>query len=144
MIDKTLTSILLCVTALVVIGGLMGQTPPQTELQTLTAKITALDAEVKTLKNTSADFVTGPSGALDCASIPGQCDLVTAIVPFKASANEFTGLDKFFQLQLAVYTMATLPACTPSLEGKLIGVSNATGSTPHVPMYCNGTQWEPL
>ena len=34
---------------------------------------------------------TGGSGALDCATIPGTCDIVTAVVPIKQSANLFSG-----------------------------------------------------
>jgi hypothetical protein len=44
---------------------------------------------------TWGNIATGPSGGLDCASTPGQCDLVTAIVPLKASANSWTGNNNY-------------------------------------------------
>lgn len=94
---------------------------------------------------------TGGSGALDCATVPGVCDLVTAVVPMKASANVFTGLNKFAQLQVTIFTVATLPTCNSSFEGQLEGVSDAVspaylaavsgGGSVHTPVYCNGTAW---
>lgn len=49
-------------------------------------------------------IVAGPSGALDCdpADFSGQlgiCDIVTSVLPRKASANTWTGLNNFTQLQ---------------------------------------------
>ena len=41
------------------------------------------------------NVVTGGSGALDCSSTPGVCDLVTAVVPFKASLNTWVGYNDF-------------------------------------------------
>lgn len=38
---------------------------------------------------------TGGSGALDCVSVPGQCDIVTSLVPLKPAANTWTGLNDF-------------------------------------------------
>ena len=94
---------------------------------------------------------TGGSGALDCATIPGSCDIPTAVVPRLASANNFTGVNKFSLLQLTTYTVAQLPPCTPSFEGQMEGVTdglNVTylgviggGGTTHVPVYCNGSLW---
>jgi len=46
--------------------------------------------------NTSwGNIPTGGSGALDCASTPGVCDIVTAIVPLKPAANVWTGANDF-------------------------------------------------
>lgn len=40
-------------------------------------------------------IVTGGSGALDCSTLPFVCDLNTAVVPFKQSANEWLGANDF-------------------------------------------------
>ncbi len=97
------------------------------------------------------NITSGPSGALDCVSTPGVCDIVTGVVPMKAAANVFTGVNKFQQLQVTVYTVATLPTCNSSFEGQMEGVSDAVspsylttvtgGGSVHVPVYCNGTNW---
>jgi hypothetical protein len=97
------------------------------------------------------NIVTGASGALDCASTAGVCDIVTAVVPLKASANVFTGVNKFAQLQISLYTVAALPTCNSSFEGQMEGVTDAAspaylatvtgGGSVHVPVYCNGTSW---
>jgi hypothetical protein len=100
----------------------------------------------------SGGFATGPSGALDCVDFgPGVCDLVTALVPLKANANVFTGVDKFQQLQVALFSVAKLPACNAGFEGQIEGVSDALNPAPyqaivgggavHVPVYCNGSAW---
>lgn len=41
------------------------------------------------------NITTGGSGALDCSTVPGTCDIVTALVPLKATANTFTGANDF-------------------------------------------------
>lgn len=41
------------------------------------------------------NITTGPSGALDCSTVPGTCDVVTALVPLKATANAFSGANDF-------------------------------------------------
>jgi hypothetical protein len=97
------------------------------------------------------NIVTGGSGALDCVSIPGVCDVATAVVPLKGSANVMTGVNKFSQLQVSLYTVAALPACNASFEGQMEGVTDAASATYlatvtgggniHVPVYCNGTSW---
>lgn len=60
------------------------------------------------------NLLTGGSGGLDCSSVPGQCDLVPAVVPFKASANAWTGLNDFSGalVRLPEATVSGLP--TPS------------------------------
>jgi hypothetical protein len=40
-------------------------------------------------------ITTGGSGALDCATIPGVCDVATAVVPLKTSANTWSGANDF-------------------------------------------------
>ena len=37
----------------------------------------------------------GGSGALDCSTIPGTCDIVTSLVPLKANYNLWTGLNSW-------------------------------------------------
>jgi hypothetical protein len=44
---------------------------------------------------TWGNIVTGGSGALDCSSTPGVCDIVTAVVPLKAASNSWVGLNDF-------------------------------------------------
>jgi hypothetical protein len=41
------------------------------------------------------NITTGGSGALDCVSIAGVCDVVTAIVPLKTAANAWLGANDF-------------------------------------------------
>ncbi len=94
---------------------------------------------------------TGASGAIDCTSSPGVCDLVSSIVPFKTSANTWTGVNKFAQLEANVYAVAALPPCNSNFEGQMLGVADALapsylgvvvgGGTQHIPVYCNGTAW---
>jgi hypothetical protein len=57
------------------------------------------------------NITTGGSGALDCASVPGTCDIVTAVVPLKASANTWTGANDFSSAQfLRLATASGVPA----------------------------------
>jgi hypothetical protein len=59
--------------------------------------------------------ITGGSGALDCTTTPGQCD-VTSIVPLKGSANLWTGVNDFNGglLRLPERTIADLLAHYPA------------------------------
>ena len=41
------------------------------------------------------NITTGPSGALDCVSLAGVCDIVTALVPLKVTANIWSGANDF-------------------------------------------------
>ncbi len=41
------------------------------------------------------NIITGGSGSLDCSSTPGVCDIVTAVVPLKASLNTWVGYNDF-------------------------------------------------
>ncbi len=41
------------------------------------------------------NITTGPSGALDCVSLAGVCDIVTALVPLKVTANTWSGANDF-------------------------------------------------
>ena len=101
-------------------------------------------------------ILAGPSGAL-CAGTgcpdgsAGTIDIMTSVVPRLAAANTFTGVNKFEQLQVAIYTVETLPTCNSSFEGQFEGVSDAKsptyngivtgGGSAHIPVYCNGTNW---
>jgi hypothetical protein len=95
----------------------------------------------------------GSSGAVACSPATGAalCDVVTSLVPLKATANTFTGLQTFTQPAiLANYTVGTLPACSgftygfaavsdassPTYNGTLTG-----GGTQLIPVFCNGTNW---
>lgn len=42
-----------------------------------------------------SNITTGGSGALDCATTPGSCDIVSAVVPLKASPNVWSGANDF-------------------------------------------------
>jgi len=56
------------------------------------------------------NIATGASGAIDCVTIPGVCDLVTAIVPLKPAANAWTGANDFSAAPfLRVVTGAGVP-----------------------------------
>ena len=43
----------------------------------------------------ASTVVGGASGALDCTTTPGVCDVVASVVPFKATANAWTGANDF-------------------------------------------------
>jgi hypothetical protein len=135
-------------TAIAAVSGASGSLPSQTG-----------SAGYLLSNGTSAnwgDLLTGPSGALcagtQCSSgTPGIVDIVTSVVPRLAAANTFTGVNKFQQLQVTIYTVATLPTCNSSFEGQMEGVSDAVspsylatvtgGGSVHTPVYCNGTSW---
>lgn len=113
-----------------------------------------------TTNGTSAswsDQIAGPSGAL-CAGTgcsggtAGQIDIVTSVVPRLAAANTFTGIDVFNQLQVAKFTVSTLPTCNSSFETQVEGVTDGAaspvylaiatgGGSVHLQVYCNGTNW---
>ena len=65
------------------------------------------------------DVAVGPSGALDCTTNP-YCDVVTAVVPLKASANAWTGQNNFANEAAGstpFRTGASLPAtCTANQD----------------------------
>ena len=102
------------------------------------------------------EMITGKSGAL-CAGkgcpdgIDGTVDIMTSVVPRLAAYNEFTGVNKFERLQVAVYPVAKLPKCNSAFEGQIEGVNDAKeptyngpvngGGSAHIPVYCNGTNW---
>ena len=52
---------------------------------------------------------TGSTGALDCVTVPGQCDVVHAIVAFLGLANVFTGNNSFtgFRVDMSAATHVT-------------------------------------
>lgn len=62
------------------------------------------------------NLMTGGTGALDCVSRPGQCD-VTNIVPLKSSANTWTGANDFHS---ALVRLPSTPAA---------GLPPASGNT---------------
>jgi len=130
----------------------LGNPGLDTNLATEKAVRTALAAAA----GNTTGFVAGPSGALctgtGCVGgTSSTIDVVTSVVPLLAAPNTFTGVNKFQQLQVSIYTVATLPACNASFEGQMEGVSDAVspsylatvtgGGSTHVPVYCNGTSW---
>jgi hypothetical protein len=57
-------------------------------------------------------------------------------------------------VQLLVFTVATLPACSTALQNSMVSVSDAvtptyngaltgggSGAAAHIPVFCNGTAW---
>jgi hypothetical protein len=70
---------------------------------------------------------TGSSGALDCATTPGQCD-VTSIVPLKNAANVWTGSNDFHSglLRIPESTVAALPAASNNNGREFMVVDGAT------------------
>ena len=62
-----------------------------------------------------SNIVTGGSGAIDCATTPGVCDIVTALVPLKAAANVWTGTNDYSGatwLKLAAGSGTPLSGCS--------------------------------
>lgn len=101
--------------------------------------------------NSPVSQPAGPSGALfiDASGIP---DIVTSVVPRLSAANTFTGVNKFSQLQVNLFTVAGLPTCNSSFEGQSEGVTDGAatpvylaittgGGSVHHSVYCNGTNW---
>lgn len=83
-----------------------------------------------------ASLTTGASGALSCtgtgtpATGPVTCDVVTSVVPLKASANVMTGLNTMSQLRLAITTYSALPVtCSSGTDGQLAYISDSTTQT---------------
>jgi hypothetical protein len=60
------------------------------------------------------NITTGGSGALDCSTVPGQCDIVTALVPMKASSNTFSGANDF-----SASPFLAIPSGTPATSSAL-------------------------
>ena len=71
------------------------------------------------------NLLTGGSGALDCVSTPGRCD-VTSIVPLKNAANTWTGANDFHA------ALVRLPESTVS------GLPPASGNTGREFMVTDG------
>jgi hypothetical protein len=80
-------------------------------------------------------IVGGPSNALDCTPADfggalGVCDLVTSIVPFKASANIMTGINTFTQgVRLTGMTLSAITALSTPPNGWLIYCSDCKNFT---------------
>jgi hypothetical protein len=70
---------------------------------------------------------TGSSGALDCISTPGQCD-VTSIVPLKNASNVWTGSNDFHSglLRIPESTVAALPAASNNNGREFMVVDGAS------------------
>ena len=96
------------------------------------------------------NLLTGGSGGLDCSSVPGQCDLVPAVVPFKASANTWTGLNDFSGalFRLPETTVAGLPGPSSNTGREFIVTDGAStcdttvgGGSTSVLVRSNGTAY---
>lgn len=75
-----------------------------------------------------SNIVTGGSGALDCATVPGQCD-VTQIVPLMDKANTWTGANDFHSalLRIPESTVAGLPAASSNTGREFMLTDGASG-----------------
>ncbi len=96
------------------------------------------------------NIATGASGALDCATVPGVCDIVTAIVPLKPAANAWTGANDFSGaafLRLATGAGAPTTGCSAAANAGSVYMRNdaqATGASLYVcSQTASGTySWE--
>jgi hypothetical protein len=96
------------------------------------------------------NIATGASGALDCATVPGVCDIVTAIVPLKPAANAWTGANDFSGaafLRLLTGAGAPTTGCSAAANTGSVYMRNdaqATGASLYVCSQTgNGTySWE--
>ena len=89
-------------------GGGGGGLPPQSQQSILTSN------------GSTASFgnlPTGPIGALDCATVPGQCDIVSAVVPTKTGANTLSGNLTLTGSALAVSSTATFTSPRVDMSG---------------------------
>jgi hypothetical protein len=93
------------------------------------------------------NLLTGGSGALDCASIPGQCD-VTSIVPLKGAANTWTGANDFHSalLRIPESTVSGLPPASANNGREFMVTDGAStcdatigGGSTRVLVQSNGT-----
>jgi len=99
---------------------------------------------------TWGNIATGGSGALDCATIPGVCDIATAVVPLKATANSWTGANDFSAatfLRLVSGSGAPTTNCAVSTDLGKVYMRNDTKATNASLYVCsqtgNGTyNWE--
>jgi hypothetical protein len=98
------------------------------------------------------NILTGGSGALDCTSVPGQCDIVTSVVPRLAAANTFMGLNTFNHFLLASGSIASggnqLPNPSTATNQWYWATDGASpcdtttgGGSTRVLLQSNGTNW---
>ena len=88
------------------------------------------------------NIATGASGALDCATVPGVCDIVTAIVPLKPAANAWTGANDFSGAAfLRIATGAGIPAtgCSAASNVGSVYMRNDTQATGASLYVCSQT-----
>jgi hypothetical protein len=107
-----------------------------------------------TKKNAIISFsLNATTNAVQCPSNT-LVDGLTVTAPASNTASVFIGgapISAGGPLQLATYTVATLPACTASDVNSLLAVTDATaptyngaligGGTVHVPVFCDGSVW---
>ena len=94
---------------------------------------------------------SGSSGGFSCTSgSGGVCDIVTAVVPLKASTSTITGAWTFNQIRSTATTFAGIPvACSGATEGMILAITDSNTNTwgatiagsgsNHVLGYCDGT-----
>lgn len=96
-----------------------------------------------------ANLITGGSGAIDCASTPGQCD-ITSIVPLKGAANTWTGANDFHTalLRIPESSVSALPAASANLGREFMVTDGASscdttigGGSTRVLVESNGTSY---
>lgn len=95
---------------------------------------------------------TGGSGALDCSTVPGQCDIVTSVVPRLPAANIFTGLNTFSHILFPSGTIAAGPNQLPSpgtvvnqwfwaTDGASTCDTTTGGGATRILLQSDGTSW---
>ena len=73
------------------------------------------------------NILTGGSGALDCTTAPGHCD-VTSLVPLKTSPNTWTAFNDFSSglLRIPESTIANLPAASANTGREFMVIDGAS------------------
>ena len=108
-------------------GGGGGGLPPQSQQSILTSN------------GTTASFgnlPTGPIGALDCATVPGQCDIVSAVVPTKSGANTLAGNLTLTGTALSVSSTATFTSPRVDMSGTAHASPQPVGLLAAIPATC--------
>jgi hypothetical protein len=131
-------------------------TPPGTctpwQMFVITTTAAGANLAICPTTNTVVGIVpaTGATGALDCVTTAGVCDIVTTIVPRLQAAQTWTGYNNFSgaQIRLPESTVSGLPTAS-SNTGKefmvtdgasICDTTTGSGST-RVFVQSNGTSW---